>query len=262
MSREFFVLAFASLFILASCTSGEKSSSEESTWERMPGYAKQVSTKGDELWAINQFDQAVRWYKGGWKYVHIMVKMIAAAADGYTHAIVEGAMDYAKSNHWRFDPNKGHFDYMNHWGISTITALGVNSAYCVHWGGCVGKWTGAWAENPFNGPGDCPAHTTMERAAAQLAMGDSNELWKLDTNGTLHRLVNNAWQKVDHPPDPKHIDVQSPNRVVMTDMDNVLWFWNAHYWKKVKGQDCMQASVNYKYVYCVSPDHRIWRVEV
>jgi len=228
-------------------------------WSRIadvPNDAKHISVKNNEIWAITKKNQVVRWYNEdrGWQDMGYAGAQVAASPDGHTWIITEdGPCSF--SNLALYDPSKKIWETIN--GCATSISAQSASDLLLIMDGMVkrlidGEWRRLSKEDDGN--------------HLQVALGENDEIWKVNLNNGLYRFDNGEW-KYQKDRDAKYVDVHSATRVVVVDPGNQVWLFDGR-WHSMNNPpgiptpNCDEASVNRDAVFCVDRDGKIWRRDV
>jgi len=218
-------------------------------WTQLPGYAVQISAKGDELWAVTSSRNGMRWSGSGWTYVHSVALFQVAAFPGGAWLITAWAWYSGADtrNLWRAHAS-GDFPTAIRSAIH-VNAISAQSAVILQEDGMIYKLNNGVFENL----------NPKDRNNWRVAIGDNDEMWKLDPNGAAYRYVSGNWQ-IQTGIKGKHVDVQNASRVVITGDDDFVWAWNGRIWTRYTDKECAQATINYNSIFCVDRKERIWKL--
>jgi len=226
-------------------------------WTQMPGYAVQISAKGNELWAVTSSRLCIRWNGYRWESVGMQVAyQVAATADGFAW-MISVQFENNLNNLYRYTKVSVGTKWENPWkGKSAYRALHISALSrdkMIQLNEDEKIYT---AENLI-----FKDFSPNDRNNWKVAMGEDNEIWKLDPSGFAYRFNTfKGWQK-QIGITGKHIDVQNASRVVITDSEDFVWLWNGKVWTRYADKECAQATVNYNSIFCVDRKERIWKLD-
>lgn len=198
----------------------------------VPGVPAQISAKANELWAINSGGDIFRWTGTAWEQKRGWASSISAASDGWAWHVGTGG------GIWRWNVDKGDWEgvpgnkkMISSW--SKDLAIGVNNA------GEVWLWqSGSWSQ--------------VGSQAKWASVGEGGERWMVLNEGSIWRWENDHWERQVGRSDAETIDVQSANRIVMTNKDKNIFLWRGGEWQELLGL-AQSATISNTHIYSVSP---------
>jgi hypothetical protein len=206
-----------------------------------------VSAKGNELWAIDRNYVVNRYVNGNWiKLTEGLAAgakaiSVGASPDGWTWINVEPGYTY------RWNPDLGKWEYIGGTDNKLVNAISKLSAIIVKHAGTV------WESGITNGVITAWNQVLDPPLSKWAAMGENGERWLIDTKGMVFRR-NNTTKKYEPfaGNNAVNLDVQSPDRVIMTTQCCWVYMLNGDSWARQELPGCMkQATITQNNAYYV-----------
>jgi len=228
-------------FLLASFVSSTFAQVIPVKWSQLPGAAVEISSKGKELWVINDKQQIFRWEGTNWKQIPGVASRVGASPDGWTWVV------NSAGNVFRFNVDKQDWDLMPG-GIVQISAMSKDRAIGIAPGNSIWLW-------------DKTAWTQLPGGATWSAIGDGDERWVIhqDTMQIFRwSHSGNTWEVI--PGGATWVDVQNPCRVMVTNIHNQMFIRKNNAWSSITGSGS-RATLNEKHFFAVNSANEIFKGE-
>jgi len=232
---------------------------------RLPGQFIDISAKGEELWGMDRNRGVFRFdfNQGKWNNVPISVyggspSSIGASPDG--HAWVGNLIGNAV---YRYDPSTSAWTQILHGstghGACMFTVNAISKEVAVGSGSGQGSMTNG-ALYKSSGPAAATATWTVVgpagKAVHHAAIGENGELWFIEKDTKyVYRQNGTNWTQMHgvaaarNPANAQTkgvaatLDVQNPNRVVMTTEAGRVYFYNGNEWRQLPVENAARATI-------------------
>jgi len=230
-----------------------------------------ISARGNSLWCIDSTDKIYQFDSGLGKWQIVpntgitngVPRKIAATNEGGAWLSTGVGKDMYKRP-------KGATAWSNSYcpgcWVFPISAISDKYAVALGWDQPTPHTIGAYPATltATHKIGQIPGFTADIFNAIWVGIGDKKDHWYIDTQNKIYRYDFNAkrWNSVSANLTGCSVDVQCPDRVVVTSMCGKAYIRSADEWLQLPFKNVKFTTINYDAVYAVTKDGKVFKYEI